>query len=297
MNTEEKKSDALKYLRVNARDEEWGIVITTVGYQYVSPNHAYPLSKHPDNYNFKNEGKRTLNEYQLVYITRGEGYFSSRSCPKTHIEAGTMLLLFPGEWHKYYPDARTGWDEHWVGFRGSHIDNRVKSGFFTPSHCLFKIGTDDKIIDLYHEIMDKAEREKAGFQQIVSSIVLHLLGSVYYKDLNRSFNDDHMIDIINRARIMMKEEQTGNLSPETIAARLGVGYSLFRREFKRYSGISPGQYQQQLKLARAKELLSSSNLSIAEIAFELNFECVGQFSTFFRKKEGVTPSELRRQRF
>lgn len=145
--------------------------------------------------------------------------------------------------------------------------------------------------------MDKAEREKAGFQQIVSSIVLHLLGSVYYKDLNRSFNDDHMIDIINRARIMMKEEQTGNLSPEIIAARLGVGYSLFRREFKRYSGISPGQYQQQLKLARAKELLSSSNLSIAEIAFELNFECVGQFSTFFRKKEGVTPSEFRRQRF
>ena len=141
MNMEEKKSDALKYLRVNARDEEWGIVITTVGYQYVSPNHAYPLSKHPDNYNFKNEGKRTLNEYQLVYITRGEGYFSSRSCPKTHIEAGTMLLLFPGEWHKYYPDARTGWDEHWVGFRGFHIDNRVKSGFFTPSHCLFKSWT------------------------------------------------------------------------------------------------------------------------------------------------------------
>ena len=79
MNMEEKKSDALKYLRVNARDEEWGIVITTVGYQYVSPNHAYPLSKHPDNYNFKNEGKRTLNEYQLVYITRGEGYFSRES--------------------------------------------------------------------------------------------------------------------------------------------------------------------------------------------------------------------------
>ena len=96
---------------------------------------------------------------------------------------------------------------------------------------------------------------------------------------------------------MMKEEQTGNLSPKTIAARLGVRYSLFRREFKRYSGISPGQYQQQLKLARAKELLSSSNLSMAEIAFELNFECVGQFSTFFRKKEGVTPSEFRRQRF
>lgn len=290
------QSDELKYLRVNARDEEWGIVITTVGYQYVAPHESYPLSKHPDSYNFKSEGKRTLNEYQLVYITRGEGFFTSRSCPMTHIEAGTMLLLFPGEWHKYYPNPQTGWDEHWVGFRGCHIDNRVKSHFFTPDHCLFKIGTDDKIIDLYHGIMEKAEREKAGFQQIISSIVLHLLGSVYYKELNRSFNDSVMVDVINRARIMMKEDRSGNLSPQSIAERLNVGYSLFRREFKRYSGISPGQYQQQVKLARAKELLTSSSLSIAEIAFELNFECVGQFSTFFRRKEGITPSEFRNQR-
>ncbi len=102
MNMEEKKSDALKYLRVNARDEEWGIVITTVGYQYVSPNHAYPLSKHPDNYNFKNEGKRTLNEYQLVYITRGEGYFSSRSCPNTHRSRNHAVAL-PGRMAQILP--------------------------------------------------------------------------------------------------------------------------------------------------------------------------------------------------
>ena len=49
------------------------------------------------------------------------------------------------------------------------------------------------------------------------------------------------------------------------------------------------------KLAKAKELLYSTNLSIAQIADKLNFECLGQFSTFFRKKVGVPPLEYRKR--
>ncbi|MBP9576760.1 MAG: helix-turn-helix domain-containing protein, partial [Parabacteroides sp.] len=47
------------------------------------------------------------------------------------------------------------------------------------------------------------------------------------------------------------------------------------------------------KLLRAKELLTSTPLTISEIAYSLHFENAGQFSTFFKKKEGVTPSEFR----
>ena len=43
-----------------------------------------------------------------------------------------MILLFPGEWHSYYPDSETGWDEYWVGFRGVHIDRRVGKTLFYP---------------------------------------------------------------------------------------------------------------------------------------------------------------------
>ena len=82
-------------------------------------------------------------------------------------------------------------------------------------------------------------------------------------------------------------------SPEEIAARLGLGYSWFRRMFKEYTGVSPAQYQLQQKLLRAKELLTSTPLTISEIAYSLHFENAGQFSTFFKKKEGVTPSEFR----
>ena len=94
----------LHYLPVSPRDEQWGIVCTTAGHQHVPPGTPYPVSEHPEHYLFYKGSGRTLDEYQLVYITAGRGRFESASCPSQTVEAGTMLLLFPNEWHSYSPD-------------------------------------------------------------------------------------------------------------------------------------------------------------------------------------------------
>lgn len=73
----------LHYLTANySNTAKWGILCTTVGYQIVAPRCHYPLSIHPDNYNFKRYG-RILHEYQFVYIVAGSGYFTSDSCATT----------------------------------------------------------------------------------------------------------------------------------------------------------------------------------------------------------------------
>ena len=100
-------NNQIRYLTIGASDEDWGITVTTIGYQFIPPQSQYPLSGHPDSYNFKPQTGRILKEYQLVYITKGSGYFSSQSCKQQKIEAGTMILLFPGEWHSYYPDKES----------------------------------------------------------------------------------------------------------------------------------------------------------------------------------------------
>ncbi|MBQ5644643.1 MAG: hypothetical protein IIV04_02970, partial [Bacteroidaceae bacterium] len=64
-----------KYLQVSPRDISWGLAVTTVGFQHIHKGDPYPLVPAPDEYKFTENGKRTLNEYQLVYITRGHGYF------------------------------------------------------------------------------------------------------------------------------------------------------------------------------------------------------------------------------
>ncbi|MDR3261208.1 MAG: AraC family transcriptional regulator [Tannerella sp.] len=289
------KNEQLRYLTINSVDEEWGIVVTTVGYQFISPQSPYPLSRHPDKYNFSPLSNRTLNEYQLIYITRGSGYFTSQSVKKQKISEGTMILLFPGEWHSYYPDPDTGWNEHWVGFRGPHIDRRVENHFFGKECPVFQIGHSTTILRLYEDILDLARQEKAGYQQMISSIVLHIMGSVYYKWKNSQFKDLYIEDKIVEARQMIKDNVEGSLSQEDIAARLGLGYSWFRRMFKEYTGVPPAQYQIRQKLLRAKELLADTSMNVSEVAYALHFENTGQFSTFFRKKEGFTPTQFRKQ--
>ncbi len=289
------KVENFKYLHISPRDKSWGLAVTTAGFQHSGPNGTYPVSTHPDGYNFAQDGTRILNEYQLVYITRGSGYFESASCSRTKIEAGTMFMLFPGEWHSFGPDPETGWDDHWVGFNGSIIDDKIKAGFFTFKNCVFRVGVDEQVINTFHDILEIVSNEKKGYQQMAAGLAFSLIGRVYYENINHTFDDSYTTRIINQAKAIMKEDTTGSITLEEIAASLNISYSLFRREFRRACGISPGQYRQELKLAKAKEMLYSTNLSIAQIAERLHFECLGQFSTFFRKKVGIPPLEFRKR--
>lgn len=74
----QQERDKLCYLTIGDKDEKWGVVVTTIGYQFIPPGTKYPLSAHPDKYSFMPRGGRILNEYQLVYITKGSGYSGSR---------------------------------------------------------------------------------------------------------------------------------------------------------------------------------------------------------------------------
>ena len=48
-------------------------------------------------YLFNTQNGRILNEYQLLYITKGKGMFSSKSSGIWQLKEGYMFLLFPGE--------------------------------------------------------------------------------------------------------------------------------------------------------------------------------------------------------
>ena len=293
--TDKEKVESYRYLQVTPRDKSWGLAVTTVGFQHVHPGDSYPLSVHPDSYKFRENGHRVLNEYQIYYITRGSGYFESSSCSRTRIEAGMMFILFPGEWHTFSPDPDTGWDDHWIGFTGNFMDDKIRGGFFTFKNCVFRIGVDERIIGTFHEILEIAMEEKKGYQQVIASLAISLIGRIHYEDINHTYGDTYIERIINQAKAVMKEDTTNNEPLENIAHSLGVSYSFFRREFKKRCGVSPGQYRLELRLIKAKELLLSTNLSIADISAKLHFECIGQFSTFFKKKSGTSPLEFRKQ--
>ena len=291
-----KKYTDLHYMPITPRDEQWGIVCTTAGHQSIAPGDEYPpVEKHPSNYVFKKSSGRVLTEYQMVYIVEGEGWFESTHCHRTHVEAGTMMLLFPGEWHNYAPNKETGWKEYWIGFRGRYIDERVVNGFFSPERPLVLIGNDIQVEELYLEVLREAQFEKSGFQLLISSIVLHLLGTIVFRQNMTRYESSDIADKIEESKQLMRKYIGVEKGPEAIASELGLGYSWFRRVFRQYVGTSPAQYQNQLRYLHARDLLQCSDLSIKEIAYDLGFSSINQFSTFFSKNAGVSPREFRQR--
>jgi transcriptional regulator GlxA family with amidase domain len=70
----------------------------------------------------------------------------------------------------------------------------------------------------------------------------------------------------------------------------------FLRRFVSATGMKPSEYQQRLRMTRAREMLEFSRTSIDEIAASVGYDDVGGFRRVFRKIVGLTPSEYR-QRF
>ncbi|WP_165040193.1 AraC family transcriptional regulator [Dysgonomonas sp. ZJ709] len=281
----------VKYLTINERDNDWGSYVTTLGYQKVKADSPYPPQGHPKGYMFDKCKGRVLKEYQLIYITEGEGYFESSHCSNMVVAAGDMILLFPNEWHTYYPSKKTGWATYWVGFEGEYIDNLIKKDFFSIEEPVFNIHLSESITSLFIQAITTAQSEYSGYQQVLGSIAVLLLGLMRSESINKQFERNKLGSIVERARLLMKQDVDSNVSPQDIASALDVGYSWFRKLFKSYTGISPAKYQSQLRVIRAKEYLTYSAISIKEIAYQMNFESVTYFSAFFKKNTGLSPSE------
>lgn len=85
----------------------------------------------------------------------------------------------------------------------------------------------------------------------------------------------------------------GNISIEYLSMLCNMKGAYFRRIFSKCFGISPVKYINNLKLLRAKELLSQTAYRLEDIAELSGFNNIFWFCRFFKKETGLTPSDYR----
>jgi AraC-like DNA-binding protein len=284
-----------RYLVTSEQDIRWGLTIDTAGRQNIGPGEAYPPRNHPTRYLFSARRGRILDEYQLIYLVRGKGKFTSANCRETEVREGQIMMLFPGEWHSYHPARATGWDEYWIGFRGEDIDKRVEHGFFSRSRPIFNVGLHQGIVALYESAIEVANDQPPGFQQMLAGVVNHLLGWAWSYDKRSTLGQTWAAGQIDKARVRIAEDIAAGRarSPEQIARELNMSYSWFRRVFKQYTGFSPSQYLQELKIQKSRELLTNTDLSSRQIAYSMGFENPDYFCTVFKRRTGLSPGRYR----
>jgi AraC-like DNA-binding protein len=283
----------LHYLPYSKEDEKLGMVCTTAGSYFIPPNTKYPpfKEKHPAPFRSVAEG-RVLPEYQLIYIIEGTGTFSAAG--KTwDVIPGSLFMILPGLKHWYKPSKETGWQEHWVGFKGTYFNKLAREGFLSEERVFFNIGRYDYLASIFKRIFDEVKTQKPLYQMKACSAVLTLISETLSRS-RRQEQPDFYQQIVEKAKFLMGTNIDGDINIPNIAAEIGLSTSRLNEIFKQFSSMTPYQYFIQLKIHKAEELLSEENISVKEAAWRLGFEDQYYFSRLFKNKTGIAPSDWKK---
>lgn len=101
-------------------------------------------------------------------------------------------------------------------------------------------------------------------------------------------------NISSMAHRYIDEHVGEHLSGEIVASALGVSRPYLSSQFKKETGIGLSEFINRVKVDEAKRLLLTTELTAADIAFQISFSSPAYFSTTFKRITGDTPNEFRR---
>jgi len=127
------------------------------------------------------------------------------------------------------------------------------------------------------------------FKELILNVIgnpkNHLISEYFYSLLNNSFSDC--------IREILEQNFLFNLRLEDYAKMCGRSLSAFKRDFEEHFNTSPGRWLLNRRLEHAQILISTSDKTISEIAFESGFESASHFSRAFKDRFGSSPANFR----
>ena len=237
------------------------------------------------------------NDYQLLYIAAGKGYFYFKGSKEpTIVTKGNMILFRPGEPQVYYYYAVDKTEVYWVHFTGWKVEEYLERYELPHDENVFYTGVSPDYPWIYNQMIRELQLQRVNYEDMISLYMHHILITInrYIKEGRETKNDT--INDIERAAHYFKDNYNKQISIEQYAAEHLMSVNWFIHSFKSVMKISPMQYIISLRIAMAKGYLENSAKNIAEISNEVGYENALYFSRLFRKYTGMTPTEYRKKR-
>lgn len=241
---------------------------------------------------------------------RPENSFSINFSPAKSKNNATVVRQFPDERYEFHDDGRKGSlalvDNHagcTIEQYGKHEGYFIQFGGFLAEQCcrLLLSGNHCRILYTEHlpEIISSFEKLVEMYRQPANdrkdTCAAMLMTQILAQLTEDSTDDIHIAKniYIKRALEIIEQEFPGNLSLQTLAARLHINPSYLSRLFKKETGTSFSSCLSHVRLNHAKKLLQTSNLSMDEIAAHCGFCNASHFIQCFHKAETITPLQYR----
>ena len=293
------------YLPVRDELIRRGFYVTSVGRQHTSPGEHFPPREHPLVYHFQWEVGRTLPEFAVVLFTEGSGEYESKDTGKQTIDSNSVVLIAPGQWHRYRPDPETGYTEHWICFNGEIPHDLLDRGLLDPVNTVMRVEHPAELISQFGGLLDYVHEQPGTNSISLIHYAMALLGMV----LVVTHRDQEPIQTITAPQEPQTSDSLlydaleliwtyshGPLTVGKIVAQLPTTRRTLERRFLSILGRSILDEINTCRLSRAKRLLSETNLILKRVAYLSGFSSPDRMRLVFLKYMNVTPTQYRQER-
>lgn len=162
---------------------------------------------------------------------------------------------------------------------------------------------EDDLISILHKIDKECTHIDKHTQEIIISqleLLLNYSKRFYERQfITRKNNNHHLLTKFEQALDAyysnVGETQRGVLTVQYIASLMNLSPNYLSDLLRVHTGQNTQQHIHEKLIEKAKEKLSTTSLSVSEIAYALGFEHVQSFSTLFKRKTDKSPVEFRQE--
>ena len=266
-------------IQVSHESKAFDFYMCYCGEEICEPSHAY--------------GPSIRDHHIIHYVLRGKGSLSMNGlsypvCPRQG------FFIPKNEVALYQADAHEPWHYIWLAFSGERSDHYLRQAGLSASSPVFTYQGDELQKCLYRLIPFYGADGQEVECNVLSGLY-HFFALLIGNNPQRQAAGQNTQQLyVQKAAEFMYYNLHMKLKIPEIAAHVGIDPSYLCSLFRKYMGLSPGQYLLHLRIRTATRLLENPGLSIGDISRSVGYADQFTFSKIYKKMTGHSPLQKRK---
>ncbi|WP_100444056.1 AraC family transcriptional regulator [Glycomyces xiaoerkulensis] len=234
--------------------------------------------------------RRGAGEHILLVCTDGAGWCRSEDL-RFSVSRGGTVLLPSDRAHAYGASQDDPWTLWWFHFAGSDAADLVRTAHSTTGGPVTHLRDPAPVASLVSQVIDALD------SGLTTSAFIRAAGAAWHA-LTQVIATGRRgpgagMSPLERAAEHLRATAPHRTSVTALASMVGLSTSQLTALFRERLGVTPLQFQVQLRMTRAREFLDGTDLPIAVVARETGYEDPMYFSRQFTSVHGMTPTAYR----
>lgn len=238
--------------------------------------------------------RANLASYLVVYTVSGTGTLIYDGKTYT-VSPGSVFYIDCMKHHTYrWSRNQAGgkdWCFYWIHFSGATSDGYYRE-FARGQKPLIESAGDTNIPIILGEIVESNQMQRNNTELINSRLIVDLITEIITLG-NTDHQDQPISELIYQVLHYLEKHFDQPISLDGLSEKFSVSKYHLSREFKKYTGYSPGEYLIRYRINRAKELLKNTEMPISDIGEMTGIQNYNHFCYLFKSRTDMSPRMFR----